>query len=243
MTYLICGLIIGSVMGLTGAGGALIAIPLFLQFLGMSLKEASVLSLVAVVIASLSNFLNQKKFTHYKLAVLLIASATVGSLVSSPFKKAMPEMVVAFLLSVVSIYALFSVWYPPKEKEIASTVPSLLFTLFIGFLLGILTTFTGLGGGVLMMPVLLSFYHFNQEKAVATSLLAVGLSSLASLVIQFFGGAKVPLDLNLALLLSGIILSSVILKLVTAKLSSKMMVNTRKVVFTIVVMIALIKIF
>ena len=45
------GVIIGVVMGLTGAGGALVAIPLFMQFQGMSLKEASVFSLIAVVIA------------------------------------------------------------------------------------------------------------------------------------------------------------------------------------------------
>jgi len=44
MIYAFCGLIIGIVMGLTGAGGALVAIPLFMQFLALTLKDASVYS-------------------------------------------------------------------------------------------------------------------------------------------------------------------------------------------------------
>lgn len=46
------GSIIGIVMGLTGAGGALVAIPLFMTVLRMELKSAAVYSLVTVVIAS-----------------------------------------------------------------------------------------------------------------------------------------------------------------------------------------------
>jgi uncharacterized membrane protein YfcA len=59
-------MIIGIVMGLTGAGGALIAIPLFIQFMGMNLKEASIYSLIAVVVASLLNFVEQRKATQYR---------------------------------------------------------------------------------------------------------------------------------------------------------------------------------
>ena len=56
MNYLAIGSVIGLVMGLTGSGGALVAIPLFMYVLELGLKEASVLSLVAVRLASSFNY-------------------------------------------------------------------------------------------------------------------------------------------------------------------------------------------
>lgn len=243
MIYIICGLIIGIVMGLTGAGGALIAIPLFIQFLDMSLKEASVFSLIAVVIASLSNFVAQKKFTDYKTGLIIIASSTVGSFVSSPFKASLPDIVVAILLSMVSLYALYGVWVPVKKSSSQLPPPGLVITIMIGLFLGVLTTFTGLGGGVLMMPVFLSFYNFDQNRAVATSLLAVSLSSLSSIIIQVYQGASMNLDQNLGLLIIGILFAAMSLKWLTPKMGPGILVPVRKILFTVVVIIALIKIF
>lgn len=243
MVYIICGLIIGVVMGLTGAGGALIAIPLFIQFLDMSLKDASVFSLIAVVIASLSNFFAQKEWTDYKTGLYIVGSSTVGSFLSAPYKKHLPDLVVAILLSMVALFALYSVWVPVKKGESKSKAPGLVVTLIIGLMLGVLTTFTGLGGGVLMMPVFLTYYNFDQTKAVATSLLAVSLSSISSILIQVYQGAPVKLDSNLGLLILGILLAAFSLKWLTPKIGPKVMVPVRKVLFTFVVVIALVKIF
>ena len=55
MSNILIGVIVGLIMGLTGAGGALISIPLFLSLMNVSLKEATVLSLIAVMLGSLIN--------------------------------------------------------------------------------------------------------------------------------------------------------------------------------------------
>lgn len=245
MIYILCGSIIGIVMGFTGAGGALVAIPLFMQFLGMSLKEASVYSLVAVVVASFSNFVIQREFTNYKLASLVVLFSSVGSYFTAPIKKMIPNYAIAGLLTAVSLYALWYMWFGlkpvhehPKDQSVhlGLSVP-------IGIALGVLTTITGLGGGVLMMPVFLKFYSFSENQAVATSLLAVALSSLVSLLIQVADGFQMPINLNLFLLLSGILVSALLLKKFVKQLSLKKISQIRKIVFSAVAIMAILKIF
>lgn len=245
MIYLFCGIIIGVVMGLTGAGGSLVAIPLFMHFLHMGLKEASAYSLIAVVIASLMNFLALRKATQYKTAFVIIAASTVGSSLTAPFKEALPSLTVAILLALVSLYALYGIWVPVKvgtnkPKQPLDSTP---LSIVLGLLLGALTTFTGLGGGVVMLPLFLGLYHYSRSEALATSLLAVGLSSLASLLVQMIRGTHVEIKFELVFLLLGILASVYLLKQFAKHLPVPAMTRVRQLVFTGVVILALGKIF
>ena len=239
---IIIGSIIGIVIGLTGAGGALIAIPLFLHFLDMSLKEATVYSLLTVIIASLLNFFYQRKYSDYKLAMSIVLFSSVGSFLTNPLKSKMPEIYVALMLAAVSLYSLYSIWKPTPTLAKKTTTPPIWLTGLIGLLLGALTTFTGLGGGVLMLPLLIGFYGFEQNKAVATSLLIIALSSLFSLAIQVYAGANFEFNRQLLGLVFGILISAIGIIFILKKLSPKVLIVIRKVVFTGVVATALLKI-
>lgn len=245
MIELFCGIIIGIVMGLTGAGGALVAIPLFMQFLGQSLKEASLYSLVAVVLASLFNFLAQKSFTQYKTAMSIVFFSALGSYLTTPLKAKLTPLWIAIILALVSLYALFNVWFPVKIKEenIGKPMESIWMSVLVGLILGTLTTFTGLGGGVLMLPVLLGVYHLTHTQAVATSLLAVGLSSLSSLIIQILKGAEFNFNVGFVYLLIGILSAAFLLKKISNKMELHLLMKLRQIVFTVVVILALGKIF
>lgn len=244
MIELLCGILIGIVMGLTGAGGALVAIPLFMQFMGQSLKEASLYSLVAVVLASLLNYLSQRTFTQYKTGLLIVIFSAVGSYVTAPFKQALSSFWIASILSIVSLYALYSVWFPIKiitEGE-DQHYESFWLSSLVGLSLGALTTFTGLGGGVLMLPILLGLYRFKQPNAVATSLFAVGLSSLSSLIIQIHQGADFKLGTGFYYLLVGILVAVFLLKKISRRFKADILIKLRQIVFSVVVLLALSKV-
>lgn len=245
MIYLFCGVVIGVVMGLTGAGGALVAIPLFMHFLHMSLKEASVYSLVAVVIASLLNYLTQRHSTQYRTAFVIITGSAVGSYLTAPFKEALPSVSVAILLALVSSYALYSVWRPVtlKTEETNKIRESFGLSLGLGVLLGALTTFTGLGGGVLMLPLFLALYRYSQSQAVATGLLAVGLSSLVSLLLQAMRGSNFEVKVELLFLVAGILGSVYLLRQFAEHLPEQVLHRVRQFVFTGVVILAMLKLF
>lgn len=240
----IIGVIVGFVMGLTGAGGALVAIPLFMEFLDMTLKEASLYSLVAVVMASLSNFYYQRKFANISLAAILITASGMGSYFSGPYKHLLPDLGIALTLASIAFYSLYSVWVPKNTLPTTIKIKINVFkTIIIGILLGILTTFTGLGGGVLILPILMGMYHLEQKQAVATSLVVVGLSSLISFIIQSSKGINLKMDSQFLGLIIGIFITSYLLKIIINKLPHKASDLMRKIVFTIVVGLSLAKIF
>ena len=237
------GVIIGFVMGLTGAGGALVAIPLFMQFQNMTLKEASVFSLVAVVIASLSNFFYQRKDARLELAGIFILSSALGSFISHPYKNLLPDIAIAVTLALIALYSLYSIWTPSKKNDQSLSNINIWKTISIGLLLGLLTTFTGLGGGVLMLPILIGIYKLEQKQAIATSLVVVGLSSLVSFFIQILKGADLPADQSIIGLILGILVTSYLIKLLSSKISEDKSEFLRKMIFTFVVALSLIKIF
>jgi uncharacterized membrane protein YfcA len=232
-------------MGLTGAGGALVAIPLFMQFLDMSIQEASVYSLVAVVVASILNYISQRESTQYRTVLLLVTTSSLGSYLTAPLKEKLPTSFVAIILALVSLYALYGVWTPsrPSTDRKLSPKGNTTLSIFAGLILGILTTFTGLGGGVLMLPLFLSLYRYSHSQAISTSLLAVAFSSLASLAIQVMNGTRFDVNLDLILLLIGVLVSVFMLQLFTNRLPRPLVKRTRQVVFTFVVILALLKIF
>jgi len=243
--YLFSGMIIGIVMGLTGAGGALVAIPLFIQFMGMDLKEASVYSLIAVVVTALLNFVAQREETQYRTGIVIVLVSAFGSFITAPYKEILPTLYVAVLLAIFSVYALYSVWVPvivtPEVGSVSQR--NVVLSVVVGLVLGALTTFTGLGGGVLMLPIFLAFFHYSQPQSVSTSLFAVGLSSLASLLIQINRGTHFDAKIDLLFLIVGILISVLILKQLLRHMSQKAVSRTRQIVFTLVVILALVKIF
>ncbi len=232
-------------MGLTGAGGALVAIPLFMQFLGMTLKDASVYSLVAVVLASLLNYIPNRKNTQYRTAIFIVIASSFGSYLTAPLKKILPTSFVAITLAIVSLYALYAVWIPtkPSVERVLSGKGSVKLSILVGLTLGVLTTFTGLGGGVLMLPLFLNFFKYSPVEAISTSLFAVGFSSLVSLIIQVMAGSRFNLDLELVYLLVGVLTSVFLLQKFVNRLPMSIAKRMRQFVFSSVVVLALSKIF
>jgi uncharacterized membrane protein YfcA len=94
-----------------------------------------------------------------------------------------------------------------------------------------------------MLPLFLTFFHYTQSQAVATSLFAVGLSSLASLIVQVSHGTRFEVGIELLFLVLGIIVSVFILKQLLRGLSEQVVMRTRQIIFTMVVILALVKIF
>src|SRR5690606_10643059 len=109
--------------------------------------------------------------------------------------------------------------------------------------LGFFATMTGLGGGVLLLPVLISFFHFPQARAVATSLFVICLSSLSSFLIQILQDDSIKLRSDLWLLVVGILLSSYGVKTLMSKVPTEKVDKVRKISFSLIVAAAMVKIF
>ena len=88
-----------------------------MHFLHLSLKDASVYSLLSVIFASFINFIMQKKEAQIKTSIFLVLFSAVGSYLSSPWKSVLSNFYVSLLIIIISLFALFNVWKKRAFRE------------------------------------------------------------------------------------------------------------------------------
>lgn len=136
-------------------------------------------------------------------------------------------------------------WFPHllSFKKSQTSLSQWSLALILGPILGVLTTLTGLGGGVLLVPAFLNFYRFPQAQAIATSLYAIGLSALFALYFQLRQGIEIPMGTPMILLILGILSGVSLLQFFNQKIAKSTLYHIRRILFSLVVVLALIRIF
>lgn len=243
MVYTIIGLVVGIIMGLTGAGGAMISIPLFIHFLNTSLKEATVLSLVAVVLGTATNLLGQVSKANKQIIISFSLAGALTNYLSLPLKAKTPDGLIAGILTCIGIYSIWSVWKKKKElfsqEKKSMVIPK---ALMAGSLVGLLTTLTGLGGGVILIPILINFFGNSYDKALPTSLGTILLISLTSFIFQSTTAFELIALNQLSLMAAGAIAAYILLKLLIKRVEDQKILLIRKFVFTAVTIYSIISV-
>lgn len=234
MFHVIIGLIVGIIMGLTGAGGALISIPLFISLLNLTLKEATFLSLIAVMFGTSFNLIGQFKLANKKIVFGFVTFGAISNILSLPLKKVIPELGIAFLLLGIGLYSVWVTWKPINSNEVENVDRSIIKTGLTGAGLGVLTTLTGLGGGVLLIPILKNIFGFKNNIALPTSLLTIYLISLLSFLVQMKSGITLISITEIGYIAIGSIVAYFLLKATLKSLDSKKVEQIRKLAFTLV---------
>ncbi|MPZ53603.1 MAG: TSUP family transporter [Acidimicrobiia bacterium] len=82
--------------------------------------------------------------------------------------------------------------------------PGLWSLLLVGLVAGLLSGALGVGGGIVMVPLMVGVLHFDQHRAHATSLAAIVLIALAG-AIRFAVGGEVDVTVGIAIGLGGVV--------------------------------------
>ena len=153
------------------------------------------------------------------------------------------QIIIAISLILAAVQIAFD--FSPKSTNIQKSTLEL---IFVAGLLGLVTSFVGIGGGILMVPYFL-YKGLDPHKAIGTSSLmgfalavsgalgALLFAPIASKDIEFFvGSAFVP-----AVIVTG--LSSIYFARLGANLSAKTDSRYLKQAFSILIIIAAIRVF
>lgn len=171
---LVIGLALGLLMGLTGAGGSLIALPLLLS-LHLPLRDAIGVSLGAVAISSLIGTLPRvrQRLIAWPTVVLLTLTGLPGNAVGQWLGRYVPEELLIIGFSLLVLWSAWKMWrnagLPPVEGKRFRYVPLALLGLAVGLFSGLM----GVGGGFLIVPGLLWFTPLTMLSATATSMAVV----------------------------------------------------------------------
>lgn len=177
------GVIVGLVLGLVGGGGSILAVPLLIYVVGIGSTHVALgTSAIAVALTALTNLVPHWRGgrVKWRCAGVFAVSGIVGAFAGSSVAKIVDgdALLLAFgvLMLVVGLAMIFN-RQGNGNSEVhlnMQTAKILLPRLVpIGFLVGALSGFFGIGGGFLIVPGLMFATGMPLAIAVGTSLVAV----------------------------------------------------------------------
>lgn len=190
---------LASVFGsMVGLGGGFILVPVLRLFFGFAPAEAAGTSLVLVVANSASGsitYLLQKR-VHVRLGLLLAAGGWIGSIIGAIIAKnisaALFDDLLAFVLIAVALDMVLRRSKTIGERAARENADDRLgglpfgVMLVLGFVIGLVSSLFGIGGGVVMVPSLLYFSDLPAHAISATSHFGIVLTSPVGLATHAF---------------------------------------------------------
>lgn len=174
---LLLGLAVGVSSGLFGIGGGIIILPAMVYLLGYSTRIAAGTSLLAVVLPSLTGVFSYaiEGNVNLLMAVLLAVGSIVGAPIGSWLLTVLSQRVVrwGFIVFMLLVIASLFIVVPARDAvvEVDWMLGAGLVTL--GLFTGVMSGLLGIGGGVVVVPLLVVLFGASDLVAKGTSLLMV----------------------------------------------------------------------
>jgi uncharacterized membrane protein YfcA len=209
------GVLAGGLGALLGIGGGVVLVPLVHAVLGRSFREAAAVSLVAVLAtsASVAASTEIRRLLNVRLAILLlifsVGGATFGASVLHLLSEATYEKIFGITAAVIAVGMLQRLDKRNVKVSAAKVDPGvlgghfydedtrtevhyhprrLLLAMFAALGAGILASFLGIGGGILVVPSLNSWCGVPMRVAAATSGFMIGITAIPGAIAHYHLG-------------------------------------------------------
>ena len=188
LELLVIGIIVGFLSGFFGIGGGTILVPLLLT-LGIDIKEAIGISVTQMAFSSLfGTYLNFKK-NIFKIheGIFLGIGGFVGALGSGYFLTLINAKFLEYLFLGIILFAFYRFFKKNIEDTYQKEIPKLI-TFFVGIFVGFFAISIGVGGSILITPILVGILHLDVKKAASMGLFFVIFSSVSGFIsLSIFG--------------------------------------------------------
>lgn len=181
MEFVLIGLLAGFTAGFFGVGGGAITVPLLL-FAGIPIKFAIGISAMQMVFSSVyGSFKNvRSKRVNARDAYVFGIGGVSGSFIGGNLLHWMDARLLEYVFLGLILFALVRVFYSTHEKTGEKKIKSAYFNLIIGLGVGIIAGMLGVGGSILLIPILVGFLNYTTKEAVSVGLFFVMFSSVSA---------------------------------------------------------------
>lgn len=192
--------VIGLCVGLLGAGGSILTVPILVYVIGQPEKVAIAGSLLIVgaisAIGALPHALARR--VDWPAALAFGPAAMVGAFAAAFVGQHLPGVVQLLLLGAILLFTALRMSRPlPSELVQSDTLRTRAIGLALrGLLVGTLTGLVGIGGGFLIVPALAVMGKLPMHRAVATSLVLIPLQAGAGFAKHFLVLERMGLSLD-----------------------------------------------
>ena len=183
------GLITGFCSGFFGIGGGTILVPMLLAT-GYVMKEAVAISIMQMVFSSIyGSFLNAKKIGSFvKDGLILGIGGSVGGAISGYVVPDLSNELLQYLFIAILIFSIIRIFVSPAENASGKKLDNPIILFLIGVCIGILAMSIGVGGSLLLTPILVGFLKYDLKASTALGLFFVIFSSIAGFISTSYNG-------------------------------------------------------
>lgn len=197
------GAVLGLLLGLTGAGGSLVALPLLLS-LHLPLRDAIGVSLGAVALTALIGAVPRacQGQVAWRPVLLLSVAGLPGNAIGQWLGHYIPEAALILGFCALVLWTAWRMWRSASLARTGSSTLRSLPLLAIGLGVGVFSGLMGVGGGFMVVPALLAFTPLGMLAATATSMMVIALVSGGGFLL-YLSAAQPSLPLLAGLALGG----------------------------------------
>ena len=189
MTLVLFGVITGFVSGFFGVGGGMILVPLLLLY-GFDMKSSVAISIMQMVFSSIyGTLLNYKKNKSIlKDGMVLGIGGFLGGSLSGIIVPNVDGQYLKYLFLFIIILAIIRVYLTSSEHTKEVKKHDVVALVFVGFIIGLIAMSIGVGGSVMLTPILVGYMFYNLKDAASLGLFFVIFSSMAGFISLSVGG-------------------------------------------------------
>ncbi|MGC8602746.1 MAG: sulfite exporter TauE/SafE family protein [Desulfomonilaceae bacterium] len=245
-TYIAVGIIAGILGGLLGVGGGLIIVPMLVYcFAGQGIPNEHIMklalgtSMASIMLTSVSSFMahNRVGAVRWDIFRSIVLGILLGTFLGSCVASKMPT---AFLSGffVVFLYYVAIQMVVDKKPVASRDLPGKLGMFGVGNLIGVVSSFVGIGGGSLSVPFMI-WRNVKAHVAIGTSAaigFPIAVAGTLGYVVSGWHAPKLPgFSLGYVYLpaFAGIVCASVVTAPFGAKLAHRLPVKRLKQVFAV----------
>lgn len=193
-TYIIIGIIVGGITGLTGASGVLVLIPIFTTFFNIPLPVVLGTSLLVDVIASASVSFSyyRAKNINIKAILWIVVGALIGAQIGSYFVVSISKIFIMIILALCMVLFGYKMFKSGKSsnqnsdlvvpEHISKHLRNPIGMSLMGLIIGVITGIFGAGGGLSVFIILYSILRFDIKSAIGTSSFVMLLTAISGVV-------------------------------------------------------------
>lgn len=175
MSPIAIGLIAGLISGSFGVGGGIIIVPglvLLLHFDQRLSHGTSLLAIMPIAAAGVVGFAFHDSI-NVTYALLLGLGSILGAIVGTKLLGLISNVWLARIFSAILLITAVRLFVdiPVESQELTLSPTSALILIFVGILVGGIAGLLGVGGGIVLVPVLIIFFGAAAPIAKGTSLL------------------------------------------------------------------------
>jgi uncharacterized membrane protein YfcA len=208
------GVAAGALGALVGVGGGIVIVPLLHVGMGLTFREATAASLIGVLAMSSSIAASGEswRLLNARLALVLLIFGVSGAISGVHVLHLFSDRVYELIFGITAVFVatmmlvrldrrnIFEaaaadpralggrIYDPDTGREVSYRVRRLPFASAMAFGAGVLASFIGVGGGILVVPGLNSWCGVPMRVAAATSVFMIGVTAVPGAIAHWAGG-------------------------------------------------------